>query len=180
MTTRWEIDPKHTRLGFSAKHLMVTTVRGGFGDFAGFIEVDDDDHSTARGEVVINTASVDSGVEDRDNHLRSADFFDVENYPQMKFASTRVEPAGGDNYKIYGDLTIKDVSRPVVLDASVDGRIIDPWGNERIGLTASTKISRKDWGLTWNMAVEAGGVLVSDEVKLEVEAALVTEAQVAA
>jgi polyisoprenoid-binding protein YceI len=180
MATRWELDTNHTRLGFSAKHLMVTTVRGGFGDFAGFIEIDGDDESTAKGEVVINTASVGSGVEDRDNHLRSADFFDVENYPQMKFVSTRVEKVGNDKYKVFGDLTIKDVTRPVELDAEIEGRINDPWGNERVGLSASTKINRKDWGLTWNMAIEAGGVVVSDQIKIEVEAALTAQLQAAA
>jgi polyisoprenoid-binding protein YceI len=170
MADHWELDPNHTSFGFAARHMMVTTVRGHFGEFNGYVDIDGEDYTTARGEVVIRPESISSGVDDRDNHLRSADFFDVEKYPEMKFVSTGVAKTGDNTYRVKGDLTIKDVSRPVELEAEYGGRIEDPFGNDRVALTVSGKINRKDWGLNWNMAVEAGGVLVGDQIKLEVEA----------
>jgi polyisoprenoid-binding protein YceI len=180
MPDRWEIDSNHSRFGFSARHMMVSKVRGGFDDFNGFIEIDGDDHTTAHGEFVIKAASVNSNVADRDAHLRSADFFGADRYPEIRFVSTGVEKLTDDNYKVTGDLTVKDVTRPISVDVSVDGRILDAWGNNRVGLTATTKINRKDWGLTWNMALEAGGVVVSDHINLEIEAAFLQKVPVTA
>lgn len=180
MAERWELDPNHSRFGFSARHMVVSKVRGGFDDVAGTVEIDGDDHTTAHGEIVIKAASVNSNVPDRDTHLRSADFFEADKYPNIRFVSTGIEKIDDKNYKVRGDLTIKDITRRVSLDVSVDGRIVDVWGNNRVGLSATTKVNRKDWGLTWNMAIEAGGVLVSDEIKLEIEAAFLQKVAVAA
>ena len=180
MAQTYSIDRNHTRLEFSAKHMMVTTVRGSFEDFAGTVEIDGDDPTTARGSVTVKTASLWTGVEMRDNHLRSDDFFGVEKYPEMTFASTAVEKTGEDTYKVTGDLTIRDVTRPITLDVEIEGQIIDPWGNDRVGLSARARLNRKDWGLNWNQAIEAGGVVVSDHVNIAVEAALVRKAEVAA
>jgi polyisoprenoid-binding protein YceI len=152
--------------------MVVTTVRGTFTGFTGQIEVENDDPTTARGEVVISTASVNTGVADRDNHLRGADFFDAEKFPEMRFTSTAVEPLGGDRYTVRGDLTIKGVTRPVELRASVaPAPVIDPWGNRRTAISLEGEINRKDWGLTWNMALEAGAWLVSDTIKLTLDVA---------
>lgn len=180
MTQTYSIDRNHTRLEFSAKHMMVTTVRGSFEDFAGTVEVDGDDPTSARAQAVVKTASLWTGVEMRDNHLRSDDFFGVEKYPEMTFQSTAVEKTGENTYKVTGDLTIRDVARPITLEVEVEGQIIDPWGNERVGLSARGRLNRKDWGLNWNQAIEAGGVVVSDSINIAVEAALVRKAEVAA
>ncbi|MFY9616416.1 MAG: YceI family protein [Candidatus Dormiibacterota bacterium] len=173
MPDRWTLDKNHSVIGFSAKHMMFTTVRGRFTDYDGFAEIDDEDYKTARGELTVRTTSVDTGVADRDAHLRSADFFDAENYPEMKFVSTSVEKTGDNLYRITGDLTIKDVTRPITVDAEAGQKVNDPWGNERIALAISGKLNRKDWGLNWNMALEAGGFLVSESISLEVEATFV-------
>ena len=163
----WKIDPSHTRAGFVARHLMVTKVRGHFNSLQGTIEIAEDPIESSV-EVTIDSPSIDSRDEQRDAHLRSADFLDVERFPYLTFRSTKVERFG-DDWKVTGDLTIKDVTRPVVLDLEYEGSIADPWGGERIGLTASAEIDREDWGLTWNVALEAGGVVVSRKVKLELE-----------
>jgi polyisoprenoid-binding protein YceI len=163
----WKIDPSHTTAGFVARHLMVTKVRGRFASLQGAIEIaEDPTQSTV--EITIDTPSVDSRDEKRDEHLRSPDFFDVENFPYITFRSTKVEQ-DGDDWKVFGDLSIKDVTRPVVLDVEYEGTVTDPWGGERIGFTASTEVDREDWGLTWNVALEAGGVVVSRKIKLELE-----------
>jgi polyisoprenoid-binding protein YceI len=180
MAQTYSLDRNHTRLEFSAKHLMVTTVRGTFEDFAGTVEIDGDDLTTARGSVTVKTASLWTGVEMRDNHLRSDDFFGVEKYPEMRFQSTAVEQTGENTYQVTGDLTIREVTHPITLDVEVEGQIIDPWGNERVGLSARGRLNRKDWGLNWNQAVEAGGVVVSDSINITVEAALVRKAELAA
>ncbi|MDP9326002.1 MAG: YceI family protein [Candidatus Dormibacteraeota bacterium] len=173
MPDRWIIDTNHSVIGFSAKHMMFTTVRGRFTDYEGLAEIEGEDYKTAHGELTAKTASVDTGVADRDAHLRSADFFDADNYPEMKFVSTNIEKTGDNLYRITGDLTIKDVTGPITVDAEAGPKINDPWGNERIALAVSGKLNRKDWGLNWNMALEAGGFLVSETVNLEVEATFV-------
>jgi len=180
MAQTYSLDRNHTRLEFSAKHLMVSTVRGSFEDFAGTVEIDGDDPTTARGRVTVKTGSLWTGVEMRDNHLRSDDFFGVEKYPEMTFQSTAVEKTGDDTYKVTGDLTIREITRPITLAVEVEGQIIDPWGNERVGLSGRGRLNRKDWGLNWNQAIEAGGVVVSDHINISVEAALVRKVEVAA
>jgi len=180
MTQTFTLDRNHTRLEFSAKHMMVTTVRGSFEDFTGAVELENDDPTSARASATVKTASIWTGVEMRDNHLRSDDFFGVEKYPEMSFQSTAVEKTGENTYKVTGDLTIRDVTRPITLDVEIEGQIIDPYGNERVGLSARGRLNRKDWGLNWNQAIEAGGVVVSDNINIAVEAALVRKAEVAA
>jgi polyisoprenoid-binding protein YceI len=162
----YALDPTHTRLGFSTRHAMVTTVRGQFKDFTGEAVVDTADPSASKVDVSIQAASIDTGVADRDAHLRSADFFDVESFPVITFTSTRVE-RDGDDWAITGDLTIKDVTKPITIDFESTGSARDPFGNLRIGFEGKATLSRKDWGLTWNAALETGGMLVSDKIKLE-------------
>jgi polyisoprenoid-binding protein YceI len=162
----YTLDPTHSRLGFSTRHAMVTTVRGQFKDFTGEAVVDTANPAASNVVVNIKAESVDTGVADRDGHLRSADFFDVENYPEITFTSTDVS-RDGDDWTIAGDLTIKDVTRPISIEFEANGSARDPFGNLRIGFEGRTTISRKDWGLTWNAALETGGLLVSDKIKLD-------------
>jgi polyisoprenoid-binding protein YceI len=166
ITGAYAIDTTHTRLGFSARHAMVTTVRGGFKDFAGTATIDAADPSKSSVALTIRAGSVDTGVADRDGHLVSGDFFDAEAYPELTFSSTSVE-RDGETWSITGDLTIKDVTKPVTIVFEETGSAKDPFGNLRVGFEGATSISRKDWGLTWNAALETGGVLVSDKIKLE-------------
>jgi polyisoprenoid-binding protein YceI len=175
MKQLYRVDPNHTSLGFAGKHMMVTTVRGQFKDFSGEVEVEDDDPTTARATVTIKVASLDTGVDQRDQHLRSADFFEVERYPEITFVSTAVEPRGDNRYRVTGELTIKDQTRPITLDVEVEESFTDPFGNERVGVTASGKLNRRDWGLTWNQVLEAGRLLVGNDIKLEVESALIRQ-----
>ncbi|MGI8717387.1 MAG: YceI family protein [Lapillicoccus sp.] len=162
----WTIDPAHSEVAFVARHLMVAKVRGKFTDFTGTITVGDSfEDSTV--QATVKLASVDTGAPDRDAHLRSADFFDVENTPDMTFASTKVSEGSLD-----GDLTIKGVTRPVTLDLTFNGVVTDPYGNTKAGFEAETEISRKEWGLTWNAALEGGGVVVSDTIKVTVDVEL--------
>jgi polyisoprenoid-binding protein YceI len=171
----WKIDPSHSLIEFSVKHMMITKVRGQFTSFDGAVTVDPTSLPASKVEGSIDVASIDTGEEQRDNHLRSADFFDVENYPQMTFRSTRIEAMGGDEYKVYGDMTIKDVRREVVFEVSNEGQGQDPWGGQRWGISATARLNRKDFGLTWNVALETGGWLVGDEVKITIELQLVQE-----
>jgi polyisoprenoid-binding protein YceI len=152
---------------------MISTVKGHFSDVAGKVIVEDGDPTTAQVDVTIGVASIDTHVEQRDQHLRSPDFFDVERYPALTFQSTKVERAGDDRYRVHGHLTIRDVTRPVTLDVEGTGGLRDPWGNERAGYTATARINRKDFGLNWNQALETGGVLVGDDVKISLEVELV-------
>ncbi len=178
---RYEIDSAHSTIGFTAKHMMFTTVRGHFSEFEGQIDIDGDDYTTASGEFKIVTASVNTNSGQRDDHLRSADFFEAEKYPTMSFKSTGVTPKG-DDYIVTGDLTIRDVTRPIELTVTVEGRVQkDPFGKERVGISARGKINRKEFGLNWNVALETGGWLVSETINLEIEAAFtaVATAQVA-
>lgn len=168
-TSTWQLDQAHTQIWFSVKHMMFATVKGQFGEFTGELALDENDSASSQIRVEIDTASLDTRNAQRDAHLRSGDFFDVENHPKLTFVSTRIEPAGEDRYRIVGDLTIRGTTREVVLNAEETGRGKDPWGNEKLGFTAETRIDRKDFGLTWNQALEAGGVLVSDEVKITID-----------
>jgi polyisoprenoid-binding protein YceI len=162
----YTLDPTHSRLGFSTRHAMVTTVRGQFKEFTGEAVVDTANPSASKVLVNIKAESIDTGVADRDAHLRSADFFDVENHPEITFTSTDVS-RDGDDWTIVGDLTIKGISKPVSIDFEATGSARDPFGNLRIGFEGQAAISRKDWGLTYNAALETGGLLVSDKIKLD-------------
>lgn len=165
----WTIDPSHTSVNFSAKHMMVTTVRGHLGPVSGAIELDENDFTKSEIEVIIDVANLQTRDEKRDGHLKSADFFDVENFPSALFKSTKIEKTGNDTYKVYGDLTVRDITKEVVLDTQFEGFTSNPWGMKLVAFTATTKINRKDWGLNWNVALEAGGVLVGENIKLEID-----------
>lgn len=163
----WTVDPAHSTVGFVARHLMITKVRGRFTEFSGRIEIPADPLAATL-EATVDLASVDTGDAGRDEHLRSADFFGVEESREMRFASTGVKEKG-DHYALLGDLTIGSATRPVEFDLEFDGVSTDPWGNTKAGFTATTEISRKEWGLEWNVALETGGVLVGDKVKVELD-----------
>ncbi|GAA2587942.1 YceI family protein [Dactylosporangium fulvum] len=166
---KFELDPAHTRVSFVARHMMVSKVRGGFTSASGSIVVAEDPLQS-HVEVSIDAASIDTGVADRDGHLRSPDFLDVEKFPALTFKSTRVESASGNEFKVVGDLTIRDVTREVVLDVEFEGHAKSPWGQEVIGFAATTEIDREEFGITWNQALETGGVLVGKKVKIEIGA----------
>lgn len=171
--TTWNIDPAHTHVEFAVRHLMITTVKGRFADVKGIVRTDDADLSKGAVDVTIAAASIDTREAQRDAHLRSADFFDVEKFPMITFRSSRVEPGSGNSFRLIGDLTIRGVSREVTLDGTTEGRTKDPWGGERAGFSATGKIKRGDFGLTWNQLLEAGGVAVGDEIKISIDAELV-------
>jgi len=174
-TSRWVIEPTHSLVEFTVRHMMIANVKGRFSEVEGEVIGDPHDLTGATIQVSINTASVDTRVADRDNHLRSADFFDSENYPQMTFKSTKITKTGEGEYRIDGELTIRDVTNPITLEATFEGAGKDPWGGERAGFSAKGKLNRKDYGLTWNAALETGGVLVSDEVKINIEVELLKQ-----
>jgi polyisoprenoid-binding protein YceI len=165
----WLIDTVHTHVGFSVKHMMVTTVRGQFKDYSGKIALDPKDFTRSRFEGEIDVASIDTGNPDRDNHLRSNDFFDAPNHPRIAFKSTRIEDKGGGEYAIHGDLTIRGVTKPVELAAEYHGTSKNPWGKTVAGLSARTTINRKDFGVNFNAILETGGVAVGEKVKIEVD-----------
>jgi len=165
----WNIDTAHSAVGFSVRHMVFAKVRGRFGDFHGTVRLDPEDLTRAEVAVEIAAASIDTGVADRDGHLRSADFLDAESFPVLRFVSTEVEAAGGDRYRIRGDLTIRGVTREVVLEAEYSGEAKDPWGNQRVAFAATTSLDRRDFGLTWNQVLEAGGVLVGERIDIEIE-----------
>ena len=165
-TTTWAIDPTHSEIGFKIRHLMITNVTGNFSSFKGNVTTQGDDFGTANIDLTIDTASVSTNSPDRDGHLKSADFFDAEKYPEIKFISTSVTKKSDDEYTVHGDLTMHGVTNPVTLNVEHAGHAKDPWGNQKSGFSINTKISRKEWGLTWNANLEAGGVLVSDDVKI--------------
>lgn len=171
----WSIDAAHSNVEFAVKHMMVSTVKGRFGAVEGTFEIDEAAPERSRIEASVDVASVDTGAEQRDAHLRSDDFFNVEAYPKMVFRSTNVE-RDGDDWKMTGDLTIRDVTRPVALDVEFDGRGTDAFGNDRAGFTAKAKINRRDFGVNWNGVIEAGGVVVSDTVKIVLNIAAVRQA----
>jgi polyisoprenoid-binding protein YceI len=166
--TTWKIDNAHTQVNFSAKHMMVTTVRGTFHDVAGTIELDETDPTGSRGEFRVGAASVDTNFGARDAHLRSADFFDAEAFPDITFVSTDIKQVADDEFKVTGDLTIRETTRPVTFDVQLEGIVPGMSGARHAGLSATTKIAREDWGLNWNVALEQGGWLVGKEIKLEI------------
>jgi polyisoprenoid-binding protein YceI len=171
-TSTWTIDPSHTLVEFSAKHMMITTVKGRFAEVKGTLMLDEAAPDRSSAEVEIAAASIDTRTEQRDQHLRSADFLEVETHPTITFRSRRVEGARGEpgeTFRVVGDLTIRGVTREVTLEATYEGRGRDPWGGERVSFSADTKIDRRDYGLTWNAALETGGVLVSNEIKIHIE-----------
>lgn len=181
-TTIWKIDPAHTSLELSVKHMMFTTVRGRFNRLEGTIEVDEEDPDRSRVEVEIDASSLDTGVVERDRHLRSPDFLDVERFPKITFRSRRVQGAHlkpGDHFKVVGDLTIRDQTHEIELDATFNGVGPDPWGAERAGFHAETEFDRRTWGLTWNQALETGGILVGNTVHVDAEVEAVKQAGVA-
>ncbi|GAC1647302.1 MAG: YceI family protein [Gemmatimonadaceae bacterium] len=167
-TTTWKIDPSHSSVEFSAKHMMITTVKGRFTDFEGTIVTDSENPSRSSVEATLKTASIDTRTEQRDQHLRSADFLDAERFPTISFKSTRVT---GDKQRstVVGDLTIHGVTKPITLEVTYEGRSKDPWGGERVGFSASGKLDRREFGLTWNQTLEAGGFLVSNDIKILID-----------
>ncbi|HEY8387799.1 MAG TPA: YceI family protein [Parasegetibacter sp.] len=167
--TKWTLDPAHSELLFKVKHLMITNVKGEFRKFNATVETDGTDFSTGSVNVTVDASSIYTNNDDRDNHLRSADFFDVENHKEIVFTGTSLKKLDDENYKLHGNLTMRGVTKEVVLDVEFGGFIKDPYGNEKAGFSFSGKINRKDWGLNWNAALEAGGVMVSDEVRINGE-----------
>jgi polyisoprenoid-binding protein YceI len=180
MLRHYDIDPNHSRVGFAVKHMMVATVTGEFARFSGYVDIDEDDPKTGRIEATIDAASIDTRVVDRDNHLRSADFFQVDKYPEIRFVSTGVERTDVDEYLVKGLLTIRNQTRPVTFQVDVEGRINDPYGNERVAASAKGELNRKDFGLVWNAPLEAGGVVVSDKVKIQMEMTVLRKLEVGA
>lgn len=173
LTGNYKIDQTHSRIGFVARHAMVTKVRGSFNEFDGSGYFDAEDPTRSRLELSIKAASIDTRNPDRDAHLRSNDFFSMDEYPEITFVSTKVERVSQDTYRVNGDLTVKGVTKPVSFDLEYTGDVVDPWGNTRVGFEGSATVNRKEWGVTWNVALEAGGVLVSENVTLEFEIAAV-------
>lgn len=167
--TVWKFDPAHTLIEFGVKHMMVSTVKGRFNEFEGTIYGDPSDPTNSRVEVRINPASIDTRNEQRDGHLKSADFLDVENYPEITFKSTRIEEQDKNIYKVYGDLTIHGVTKEIELEASINGVGKSPYGHQVVGITVETLLSREEWGLKWNVALEAGGVMVGNTLKVSIE-----------
>ncbi|MFF3315273.1 YceI family protein [Streptomyces sp. NPDC003035] len=166
LTGEYTIDPAHSSIGFTVRHAMVTNVRGTFAEHEGTLTLDGSNPGASSAVIDVTIASIDTGIADRDGHLRSGDFFDAERFPLMTFRSTEAERLGGDTYRVTGDLTIKDVTKPLSIDLEFNGTATDVYGNERVGFEGSAQILRSDWGLTWNAALETGGVMVSDKVKL--------------
>lgn len=171
----WKIDGSHTNVEFAVRHLMVSTVRGRFGTVEGTLVLDRERPEGSLVDVTIDVASIDTRNEQRDNHLRSGDFFDAESYPHITFKSTSVVPAGDEKYAVHGDLTIRGVTHPVTLDAEVHGFNTSPWGKHVVGLEGKTTISRKQFGLEWNVALETGGVMVGDEVRISLDLEAIEE-----
>lgn len=166
LTGEYTIDPAHSSIGFTVRHAMVTNVRGAFSEYEGALTLDGADPARSSASLDVKIASIDTGIADRDGHLRSADFFDAETFPAMTFRSTAAEQVSADRYRITGDLTLRDVTKPLTIDLDFHGSATDVYGAERVGFEGSAEILRSDWGLTWNAALETGGVMVSDKVKL--------------
>lgn len=166
LTGDYTIDPAHSSIGFTVRHAMVTNVRGSFGEHEGTLHLDGGNPAASAATIDVKIDSIDTGIADRDGHLKSADFFDAASFPLMTFRSTAVEQVGDDTYRVTGDLTIKDVTKPLSIDLEFNGAATDVYGAERVGFEGSAEILRSEWGLTWNAALETGGVMVSDKVKL--------------
>lgn len=171
--TTWTIDAAHSHVEFAVRHMMISTVKGRFGGVTGTVRTDESNPANAQVEVEIDAATIDTREAKRDAHLQSADFFDVGKFPTLTFKSTRVTDVAGDQFRLIGDLTMHGVTREVTLDVTSEGRGTDPWGNERAGFTATGKLKRSDYGLTWNQALETGGLLVGDDIKIAIDVELV-------
>ncbi|MER6539060.1 YceI family protein [Streptomyces sp. 900105755] len=176
LTGDYTIDPAHSTLGFVARHAMVTNVKGSFQEFEGTLHLDGTEPSKSTASLDIKMDSITTGSPDRDGHLKSADFFKIDEFPTMTFRSTKAEALGGEDYRITGDLTILGVTRPVTIDLEFNGAAKDPFGNERVGFEGKAEIKRSDWGVTWNAALETGGVLVSDKIKLNFDISAIKSA----
>ncbi|MFD9322238.1 YceI family protein [Streptomyces sp. NPDC060053] len=176
LTGAYTIDPAHSTFGFVARHAMVTNVKGKFNDFTGSLHLDGADPSKSTASIDVTMDSIDTGSADRDGHLKSADFFKTDEFPTMTFRSTSTEALGGEDYRITGDLTILGVTKPLSIDLEFNGAAKDPFGNERVGFEGKAEILRSDWGLTWNAALETGGVLVSDKIKLNFDISAIKNA----
>jgi len=176
LTGDYVLDPAHTRIGFVARHAMVTKVRGAFHQFEGTAHLDGTDASRSTAQLRIKTDSIDTGVEQRDQHLRTNEFLDAPNFPDITFRSTSVEQLSDTDYRVTGDLTVKNTTRPVTIDLEYTGNAVDPFGNRRLGLEGSATISRKEFGMTWNAPLEGGGVLVGDKIVLEFDISAIKQA----
>lgn len=172
----WNLDPNHSSIEFNARHMVFAKVKGSFDDFDVDAVVDETDLSASQATVTIDAASINTREENRDGHLRSADFLDVENHPKITFVTKQIRPKGGHDYDIKGDLTLRGVTKEVTFESEIGGPLADPWGNKRISISGETKVNRKEWGLNWNAAIEAGGVLVGDSITLQIDAELVKAA----
>ncbi|MEU1463654.1 YceI family protein [Streptomyces sp. NPDC005727] len=172
----YTIDPAHTTIGFVARHAMVTNVKGGFQEFTGALHLDGGEPAKSTATLDVRMDSIDTGNADRDGHLKSSDFFKTDEFPAMTFRSTRAEALGGDDYRITGDLSILGVTKPITIDLEFNGAAKDPFGNERVGFEGKAEILRSEWGLTWNAALETGGVLVSDKIKLVFDISAIKDA----
>ncbi|MDX2849078.1 MULTISPECIES: YceI family protein [Streptomycetaceae] len=166
LTGEYTIDPTHSEVGFSVRHAMVTTVRGQFAEYEGKLQLDGSKPANSSAEVTIKVVSIDTNQTQRDEHLRTGDFFDAATYPEIRFRSSSAEQVDDETYRMHGDLTIKDTTKPVSIDFTYNGSATDPYGNLRVGFEGSTTVNRSDWGLTYNAALEGGGVLISEKVKL--------------
>lgn len=173
--TLWTIDPAHSEILFKIRHMMITNVKGEFRKFDATVKTEGNDFSSAKIQVVIDASSIYTNNDDRDKHLRSGDFFHVEDHEEIRFESTGMKKAGAEDYELIGDLTMRGVTKEIPLKVEFGGIINDPYGNERAGFSVSGKFSRKDWGLNWNSAIEAGGVMVSDEVRINAEVQFVKQ-----
>ncbi|MBQ1096538.1 YceI family protein [Streptomyces sp. NPDC097107] len=176
LTGAYTIDPAHTTIGFTARHAMVTNVKGKFLDFSGALHLDGADPTRSSASLDIAMDSVDTGSADRDGHLKSSDFFKTDEFPKMTFRSTGAEALGGDEYRVTGDLTILGTTKPLTIDLEFNGAAKDPFGNERVGFEGKAEIKRSEWGLTWNAALETGGFLVSDKIKLNFDISAIKQA----
>jgi polyisoprenoid-binding protein YceI len=174
--TKWGLDAAHSEIAFKVKHLMISNVKGTFKEFDASIYTTGEDFMTSEIDFWLNPASLETGAPDRDAHLKSADFFDVENHKQITFIGNTYEKVDKHNFTLYGDLTIKGITKQIKLDVEFGGLMKDPWGNEKAGFSINGKINRKDWGLNWNAALEAGGVLVGEEIKISCEVELIKQA----
>ena len=176
LTGEYTLDPAHSTIGFVARHAMVTNVKGSFKDFTGTLHLDGSDPSKSTASIDVKMDSIETGSADRDNHLKSSDFFRIDEHPTMTFRSTRAEALGGDEYRITGDLTILGTTKAISIDLEFNGTAKDPFGIERVGFEGKAEILRSEWGLTWNAALETGGVLVSDKIKLVFDISAIKQA----
>ena len=179
-TTKWTLDPTHSELGFKVKHLMISNVSGSFKEFTAEMETEGTDFAKANISLTAQMSSISTNNLQRDTHLRTSDFFDAENYPDLTFTSTRIEKIDDDNYSLHGNLTLKGVTNPVKLAVEVSGVTKDPWGGERVGYTVTGKLNRKDWGVNYNALLETGGVALGEEVRISAEIQMVKQAVSAA